>query len=287
MKIKIIFIAIFIALTIPLITMAATSSDAYNYVPMEAIPGQNPSSDFCSYVQAIYDFGIAAVGICAMFMIIIGGFMYASSAGNNASMEKAKGVITDAIIGLILAMGSWLILYIINPDLIQCNMPSSGSSSGGGPGGGPGGSALEGNLKNDSEIQAELDAQETLRSMKITPASTGGNSQIYCDGDLSTGCTDVALLVEKHSDDLKKLSETVGPLTLTGGSEKTGHLCPSDQHGQGNAADFMVTPEQAKSIHDNADSLGIKKICSADNSVSKGCNNSNEPPGLIHVEFNN
>ncbi len=47
-------------------------------------------------------FWLGAAGICAMLMIIIGGFMYSTSAGNNASMEKAKSVIADALIGLLL-----------------------------------------------------------------------------------------------------------------------------------------------------------------------------------------
>ena len=45
--------------------------------------------------------------------------MYITSAGNNSSMEKAKGVITDAIVGLVLALGAYLLLYVINPDLVK------------------------------------------------------------------------------------------------------------------------------------------------------------------------
>jgi hypothetical protein len=52
---------------------------------------------------------------------MVGGYMYITSAGNSASTGKAKETITDAIIGLLLALTSWLLLYTINPDLVILN----------------------------------------------------------------------------------------------------------------------------------------------------------------------
>lgn len=103
----------------PLFSLAMT------YTPMEAIPGSGSTSDWCVYVSYIYKFGLWAVGIAALLMISIGGFMYTTSAGNNASMEKAKGVITDAIAGLLLALTSWLLLNTINPALLTCSLPAT------------------------------------------------------------------------------------------------------------------------------------------------------------------
>lgn len=100
----------------------ATSGN-FNYIPLEKIPGSDAATsttiDFYSYVSAVYKFGIWAVGIVAMFMIIWGGYTYITSAGNNSQMETAKRIITDAIVGLILALVSYLLLYIINPDLVK------------------------------------------------------------------------------------------------------------------------------------------------------------------------
>lgn len=89
------------------------------YTPMENIPGSGKTSDFFTYVSAIYRFGIWTIGISAMLMIMIGGYIYLTSAGNTAQTGKAKNIITDAIIGLILAMVSYLLLYTINPDLVK------------------------------------------------------------------------------------------------------------------------------------------------------------------------
>jgi hypothetical protein len=99
-----------------------------NYTPMEKIPGMtttteyDTNADFATFISNVYKFGIWVVGICALIMIVIGGYMYAASGGNNASMEKAKGFITDAIVGLILALLAYLILYIINPELVRIKM---------------------------------------------------------------------------------------------------------------------------------------------------------------------
>lgn len=107
-----------------LFLLPITASAIGTYTPMEQLPGYGAPTDFFDYVAALYKFGIGAVGIAAMIMVTIGGFMYISSAGNNASMEKAKGVITDAIVGLLLALSAYIILYTINPDLVKLKKPT-------------------------------------------------------------------------------------------------------------------------------------------------------------------
>jgi hypothetical protein len=95
----------------------------YNYTQLESIPGfEDSGSDLKSYVESIYKFAIWTVGIAAVFMITIGGFMYLTSAGNTSKMDVAKKVVTDSIIGLIIALTAYLILYVINPDLININL---------------------------------------------------------------------------------------------------------------------------------------------------------------------
>jgi hypothetical protein len=107
------------SLSVLFLPLLPALAGTFVYEPMQPIPGSPQSSNFCEYVQAVYKFGIWTVGIAAMFMIMFGGYTYLLSAGNNAGMDKAKGFITDAIIGLILALTAYLILYIINPDLLE------------------------------------------------------------------------------------------------------------------------------------------------------------------------
>lgn len=93
----------------------------------EKIPGQTGGTDqggegvdtLQEYLEAAYKFGIAIVAILAVVMIGVGGFMYiVTSAGNAGKLANAKEIITSAILGLVMALLSWLILFVINPDLV-------------------------------------------------------------------------------------------------------------------------------------------------------------------------
>jgi hypothetical protein len=90
-KNALLLLTVLVVLAFPLLSLAM------QYAPMEQIPGSTSTgtTGWCTYLSYIYRFGLWAVGIAALLMISIGGFMYISSAGNNASMEKAKGVISE------------------------------------------------------------------------------------------------------------------------------------------------------------------------------------------------
>ncbi len=99
----------------------------YVYPLHEKIPGQNGRAGQGSrgidtlqeYLESLYKFGIAIVAILAVVMIGIGAFMYiVTSAGNAGKLANAKEIITNAIVGLVMALLAWLILFIINPDLV-------------------------------------------------------------------------------------------------------------------------------------------------------------------------
>ena len=127
MKTRLQIYILFVLLALPSLTFAA----GLDYKPLEQIPGFDTPSDFFAYVGTLYKFGIWAAGISAMFMIMIGGYMYMVSGGNNSLMGKAKDVITDAIIGLILALTAYLILYTINPTLVSISSTMQSVANGG------------------------------------------------------------------------------------------------------------------------------------------------------------
>ncbi len=70
------------------------------------------------YLSAIYKYGIVAGGVVAIVMIIIAGFQWTTSGGNATQTQKARTRITQAIAGLILLVGSYFILYTLNPNLV-------------------------------------------------------------------------------------------------------------------------------------------------------------------------
>lgn len=119
----------------PLFSLAQTApaSGPYDYTPLETLPGFESETskpvDFYNYISMVYQVGIWSIGMLSMFMIIFGGYMYITAAGNNSEMGKAKSIITDAIIGLLLALVSYLVLYVINPDLIKLQRLEPGAQT--------------------------------------------------------------------------------------------------------------------------------------------------------------
>jgi hypothetical protein len=77
------------------------------------------SSGIQNYIQSMYIFLIGMVGIIATIVIMIGGLIWISSMGNAARVTTAKDWIAGAISGLALALFSYMILWMINPDLVS------------------------------------------------------------------------------------------------------------------------------------------------------------------------
>jgi hypothetical protein len=84
-------------------------------------PGSTEYTDIIPYIQDLYRFSLGAGAILAMAMITLGAIQYIMSAGNPGHQEDAKDRITSAVYGLILLLGSFLILYTVNPGLISLN----------------------------------------------------------------------------------------------------------------------------------------------------------------------
>lgn len=71
------------------------------------------------YLGAFYVYFIGVIGILAVVMIIYGGYHYIVSLGNPQRMNQGKEIISGALIGLMLALASYLLLNIINPALVD------------------------------------------------------------------------------------------------------------------------------------------------------------------------
>lgn len=81
------------------------------------------------YVVLAYEFGLGLLAVIAVLMIIWGGLRYLISRGNSSETSTAKDIITQAILGLILGLCSWLILYVINPQLVNLRWDTSALQS--------------------------------------------------------------------------------------------------------------------------------------------------------------
>jgi len=73
-------------------------------------------TDMGTLTNAIFQLGIGACVLAAAIYIAIGAFYYFVAAGSNAkTAEKGKEIIERAIIGLVLALVSWILLNTIHP----------------------------------------------------------------------------------------------------------------------------------------------------------------------------
>lgn len=71
------------------------------------------------YIGAVYQYAIAVASAIAVCMIIFYGFMITFSGGSSDKVGTAKTRITQAVVGLIIAVSSYVILYAINPELVK------------------------------------------------------------------------------------------------------------------------------------------------------------------------
>lgn len=71
------------------------------------------------YIAAVYKYAIGVAAVLATVMIMIGGLQYLMAGGDTARVGSAKKRMTDAVIGLLLTLGTYMILTAINPDLVK------------------------------------------------------------------------------------------------------------------------------------------------------------------------
>lgn len=93
------------------------------YTLQTPLPVQAAGEGLVGYINSLYVLALGLSGVTALGVITYGGILYISSAGNSSIQGDAKDRIYKALIGLGLLVGSFLILYTINPDLVNLTDP--------------------------------------------------------------------------------------------------------------------------------------------------------------------
>lgn len=75
------------------------------------------------YVARVFGFGVTAAGITALAVVVFGAVQYTVSVGSPSGQSDARDRITQAILGLILIFGAFLILKTINPAIVSLKAP--------------------------------------------------------------------------------------------------------------------------------------------------------------------
>jgi heme/copper-type cytochrome/quinol oxidase subunit 2 len=94
----------------PLASLALTSNIGCN-----TLNGLNCSAtDFNSFIRIIINWMLGiAFGIAVLFLIV-GGFWYITSAGNEETAEKGRGTAINAIIGIVIIILSYVIINVVS-----------------------------------------------------------------------------------------------------------------------------------------------------------------------------
>jgi len=110
-----------------LIFTLAAQGNAAEYNLLAPLPGgsaaiEDSPEGFVNYLSQLFWFLLSAAAILALVMLVVGGVQYIGSAGNTSVLGDAKSRIINALLGLVLALAAWLILYTINPDLVDFSL---------------------------------------------------------------------------------------------------------------------------------------------------------------------
>ena len=217
------------------------------------------STQFGSYLNGMFQIGVALAGVIGVLLIVVGGFQYMTTDAIGKKEDGRKQIL-NAVYGVILALTAWLILNTINPGLLnfsigayEINKPvnqTTESSTVAHVGG------CSAHTINGSEIESgdtwpsDAQAVATLRNAGVDISSTGGYQACTTVGQ--TGCTSVywegssAQMVQKIIAFKNACDQaTAAPLgecrvVVTGGSECWGH----QTHGPtSNVVDFRNNPD--------------------------------------------
>jgi hypothetical protein len=115
MRFKLIIISISAILASVFITSIAQA---------QAVPFFGEAKNIAELVRNIFNFGVALAGIAAVLVIMIGGIIYIVSFGSEERQKLARDLMGGAAKGLLLALFSWTIFYILSPYLLRIRVPT-------------------------------------------------------------------------------------------------------------------------------------------------------------------
>jgi len=98
-----------------------------DYVPLvDSLPSAitDNTNDLAGFLIGWFTVLVGAVTVLAVVWIVLGGIQYMSTDAYSGKSEGKKKI-TNALLGLLLAGLSWVILYTINPKILDIRIGSS------------------------------------------------------------------------------------------------------------------------------------------------------------------
>ncbi len=141
----------------------------------EILPGQigaelgTGTADIRITIARIIRVALGFLGTVALLLVLYSGFTWMTAAGDETKIERAKKILSGAVIGLAIIMSSFAIVsYVLNSLLAA----TSGGPGAGGPGGGGGGGGGIGGGGNSAFRPTAIQPAGSLPKYDVTPAVT-------------------------------------------------------------------------------------------------------------------
>jgi hypothetical protein len=93
---------------------SGVESSIKDYLCTPSEPADGKDLERC--INRLYRFGITIGAIALVLIIVFAGYMYIT--GGETGKGKAKGMIMNALVGMAILLGSFVLLYFINPSLV-------------------------------------------------------------------------------------------------------------------------------------------------------------------------
>ena len=185
--IKILVVIVIITYLAPSVVLAL------DYVPLAPLPvGEGGASltrvtDAGQYIKGAFNLAIGIAAVLAIIMIVFGGIQYMgteSIGGKGAGLKKIK----DAVLGLLLALGSYIILLTINPDLVNFSVSIA---------------RIEPPSTTLAPIPPDNLAVLGSKIRKVAIDTTKAAEKAFAEGNTAEGNRLLAIAEEMHTEDLK------------------------------------------------------------------------------------
>ncbi len=112
-----------LALFLPLEVLAANLGDAFkvhdgsNNDPLDAVASQagynTKTTSIDPLIASVIQSLLSLLGVIFLVLMVYGGYLWMTAAGNEEKVTKAKNLMTAAIIGLIIVVGSYAISVFV------------------------------------------------------------------------------------------------------------------------------------------------------------------------------
>lgn len=103
------YVGVLPVLVLPLSVSAALSDNAANFTSLKSGGATSSSSDLPTLIGKLIGVLLGVLGIILVVYIIQAGIMFMTAGGDPAKVDKAKKMITQAIVGIIIIVAAYSI----------------------------------------------------------------------------------------------------------------------------------------------------------------------------------